>query len=114
MLTADRPAVGRSAQSRFTLRQAERGSSAPQRPRAAWKPLSEFRPGTEQAPGSPPAEPLGFPSEWPRRRSGSLLALTLEGRRRAGKAALSTPVDNSVGKLWGAPRGAVDERGNRV
>lgn len=68
----------------------------------------------EQAPGWPPSEPLGFPSEWPRRRSGSLLDLTLGGDWPADKSRLSTPVDKPVGKLWGAPGDTVDDRGNRV
>ncbi|MDX6265090.1 MAG: hypothetical protein QOH84_6778 [Kribbellaceae bacterium] len=72
------------------------------------------RAGAEQAPGCLPSEPLGFPSEWPRRRSGSLLDLTLGGAGRADKSGLSTPVDKPVGKLWGAPVDTVDERGNRM
>jgi len=80
----------------------------------AGKAFSERSGSTEQAPGDPPSEPLGFPSERPRRRSGSLLELTLGAGRGAGKAALSTPVDNPVRNLWGAPRGTVDGRGNRV
>ncbi|GAA1601473.1 hypothetical protein GCM10009789_64620 [Kribbella sancticallisti] len=68
----------------------------------------------EQAPGCPPSEPLGFPSERPRRRSGSLLDPTLGGDEPADKSGLSTPVDKPVGKLWGAPSTAVDERGNRM
>ncbi|GAA0961820.1 hypothetical protein GCM10009554_78830 [Kribbella koreensis] len=68
----------------------------------------------EQAPGCPPSEPLGFPSEWPRRRSGSLLDLTLGVAGRADKSTLSTPVDKPVCKLWGAPVDTVDERGNRM
>ena len=64
--------------------------------------------------GCPPSEPLGFPSERPRRRSGSLLTSTLRGPGRAGKGPLSTPVDNPVGNLWDAPPGTVDGRGNRM
>jgi hypothetical protein len=114
MLSADRPAVGRSAQSGFTLRQAGSGSSATPAPRAAWKPHSVDPGDTEQAPGCPPSEPLGFPSERPQRRSGSLLVLNLGARGHADKSTLSTPVDKPVRKLWGAPVVAVDERGNRM
>jgi hypothetical protein len=59
-------------------------------------------------------DPLGFPSERPRRRSGSLLSSNLEAARGAGKTRLSTPVDNSVRNLWDAPPDAVDGRGNTV
>ena len=78
------------------------------------KTLSDRSGSTEQAPGGTPSEPLGFPSERPRRRSGSLLNSTLRAARGAGKTQLSTPVDNPVCNLWDAPLGAVDERGNRM
>ena len=87
-------------------------------PACRWNPPRKALSGplgsTGQAPGDPPSEPLGFPSERPRRRSGSLLDLTLSGGGGGGKPALSTPVDNSVGNLWDAPRGAVDTQGNTV
>ncbi|GAA0621194.1 hypothetical protein GCM10009534_65570 [Kribbella sandramycini] len=114
MLTADRPAVGRSAQSGFTLRPSEPCSSPSTRSAPPGKTLTVDRAGTEQAPGDPPPEPLGFPSEWLRSRSGSLLTSTLEGAAVRGKGRLSTPVDNSVRNLWAAPPGAVDRRGNTV
>jgi hypothetical protein len=78
------------------------------------KALAELAGSTEQAPGDPLSEPLGFPSERPRRRSGSLLDPTLGAGRRAGKARLSTPVDNPVRNLWGAPHRTVDGRGNTM
>ncbi|GAA1154528.1 hypothetical protein GCM10009630_60830 [Kribbella jejuensis] len=78
------------------------------------KALTETFGGAEQAPGDPPPEPLGFPSEQPRRRSGSLLQTTLGGHGSGGKPRLSTPVDNSVRNLWDAPRGTVDGRGNTM
>jgi len=78
------------------------------------KAFSELAGSTEQAPGSPPPEPLGFPSERPRRRSGSLLTSTLGGASGAGKGPLSTPVDNPVRNLWDAPPGTVDGWGNRM
>src|SRR5215468_5781711 len=114
MLTADRPAVGRSAQSGFTLRQPGARSSAPTGSATPGQALTETFGETEQTPGGPSPEPLGFPSERPRRRSGSLLDLTLGVLRGAGKVPLSTPVDNSVQNLWDAPPGAVDGRGNTM
>ncbi|GAA1662814.1 hypothetical protein GCM10009745_00480 [Kribbella yunnanensis] len=39
---------------------------------------------------------------------------TLGGARHNHKPTLSTPVDNSVSKLWDAPVGTVDGWGNKV
>jgi len=95
-------------------RRLKRTSRSARRLNPGGKALTETFAGTEQAPGDPPPEQLGFPSERPRRRSGSLLQMTLGGDGRAGKPALSTPVDNSVRNLWDAPPDAVDGWGNRM
>ncbi|GAB2671063.1 hypothetical protein GCM10009743_54130 [Kribbella swartbergensis] len=96
---------------RRTLKRTSRPARRWDHPRKA---LAERFGRTEQAPGDPPPEPLGFPSERPRKRSGSLLPMTLGGGGATGKSRLSTPVDNPVGNLWDAPPATVDGRGNRV
>src|SRR3954452_16189086 len=73
MLAADRPAVGRSAQSGFTLRQAGRRSRAARHVVGPSGGLREHETGSRW----PPTEPLAFPCERPLRRIGSLLEPTL-------------------------------------
>jgi len=118
MLTADRSCrrpfgpVGNHPTAAF--RRFKRTSRSARRVIPPGKALTESFAHTEQAPGGPPPRPLGFPSERPRKRSGSLFPTTLGDAGDGGKPALSTPVDNAVRNLWDAPPGAVDGRGNAM
>jgi len=95
-------------------RRLKRTSQSTPRLNPSGKALTETFSRTEQAPGDPPPELLGFPSERPRRRSGSLSQTTLGGHGGTSNPTLSTPVDNPVCNLWDAPPDAVDGRGNTV